>query len=89
PEAELARELAALAGGASVLAERASALAAAGNFRLACHLAELAAQAAPDDAGVHAARAEVFNARTATELSVMSRGIYSWAASESESKSAS
>ncbi|MEY2566088.1 MAG: hypothetical protein QOE35_617 [Actinomycetota bacterium] len=89
PEGELAAELAELAGGASVLAERASALAAAGNFRLACHLAELAAQAAPDDAGVHAARAEVFKARTATELSVMSRGIYSWAASESESKSTS
>jgi alkyl sulfatase BDS1-like metallo-beta-lactamase superfamily hydrolase len=86
PESELASELAELAGGASVLAERASALAAAGNLRLACHLAELAAQAAPDDAGVHAVRAEVFKARTASELSVMSRGIYSWAASESEAR---
>jgi alkyl sulfatase BDS1-like metallo-beta-lactamase superfamily hydrolase len=89
PEAELARELAELAGGASVLAERASALAAAGNLRLAGHLAELAAQAAPDDAGVHAVRAEVFGARTAAELSVMSKGIFGWAQSESESKSTS
>jgi alkyl sulfatase BDS1-like metallo-beta-lactamase superfamily hydrolase len=91
PDADLARELAALAGGASVLAERAATLAAAGDaagLRLACHLAELAAQAAPDDAGIHAARAEVYNTRTASELSVMSRGIYSWAAAESETASA-
>ena len=39
---------------------------AAGDLRLAGHLAELAAQAAPDDAGVHAARAEVFGARAPT-----------------------
>ena len=37
-------------------------LAAAGDLRLAGHLAELAAQAAPDDKGVHAVRAEVFGA---------------------------
>jgi alkyl sulfatase BDS1-like metallo-beta-lactamase superfamily hydrolase len=86
PDADLAAEIAALAGGAAKLAARAQELAAAGDeasLRLACHLAELAAQAAPDDAGVHAARAEVFTARTAAELSVMSRGVYSWAAKES------
>ena len=44
------------------LAERASELAAAGDLRLAGHLAELAAQAAPDDPGVHQVRAEVFGA---------------------------
>ena len=47
------------------LAERAREVAAAGDLRLAGHLAELAAQAAPDDKGVHAARAEVFGARGA------------------------
>jgi alkyl sulfatase BDS1-like metallo-beta-lactamase superfamily hydrolase len=86
PDAALAGEIAALAGGAAKLAARAQELAAAGDeasLRLACHLAELAAQAAPDDTGVHAARAEVFAARTAAELSVMSRGVYSWAAKES------
>jgi alkyl sulfatase BDS1-like metallo-beta-lactamase superfamily hydrolase len=90
PDADLAAEVAALAGGAVRLAARAQELAAAGDeagLRLACHLAELAAQAAPDDAGVHAARAEVFKARTAAELSVMSRGIYSWAAKESSERS--
>ena len=65
PAAALAAELAALAGGAHRLADRARELAAAGDLRLAGHLAELAAQAAPDDKGVHAVRAEVFGARAA------------------------
>jgi alkyl sulfatase BDS1-like metallo-beta-lactamase superfamily hydrolase len=82
-DAALARELADLAGGASRLAERARELAAAGDMRLAGHLAELAAQAAPDDKGVHAARAEVFGARANEESSTMSKGIFSWAEHES------
>jgi len=86
-EAELASELAALAGGASKLADRASALAAAGSLRLAGHLAELAALAAPDDPGVHATRAEVFAQRAGTELSTMSKGVFSWAAEESKARS--
>jgi alkyl sulfatase BDS1-like metallo-beta-lactamase superfamily hydrolase len=86
PESALAHELAALAGGADALATRALALAEAGDFRLACDLVELAAHAAPDDAGVHGIRAEVYERRAAAELSVMSRGIYSWAASESRNK---
>jgi alkyl sulfatase BDS1-like metallo-beta-lactamase superfamily hydrolase len=87
PAAELARELADLAGGASKLAERARELAAAGDMRLAGHLAELAAQAAPADKGVHAVRAEVFGARAREEASTMSKGIFSWA--EHESREAS
>ncbi|HYL52330.1 MAG TPA: alkyl sulfatase dimerization domain-containing protein, partial [Acidimicrobiia bacterium] len=83
PDAALARELADLAGGATRLAERARALAAAGDLRLAGHLAELAAQAAPGDKGVHAARAEVFGARAKEEASTMSKGIFSWAEHES------
>ena len=88
PEAALAAELAALAGGAARLADRARALADAGELRLAGHLAELAALAAPDDAGVHAARAEVFERRVAAEASVMSKGIFAWAASESRRQGA-
>jgi len=83
PDAALARELADLAGGATRLAERARALAAAGDLRLAGHLAELAAQAAPGDKVVHAARAEVFGARAKEEASTMSKGIFSWAEHES------
>jgi alkyl sulfatase BDS1-like metallo-beta-lactamase superfamily hydrolase len=85
-EAELAGELAALAGGAGRLAERAGELAATGDLRLAGHLAELAALAAPDDAGVHRVRAEVFGKRAADERSTMSKGIFSWAADESQDK---
>ena len=88
PEAELARELAQLAGGAARLADRAHELAMSSNepgaLRLAGHLAELAAQAAPDDAGVQRVRAEVFGRRAAEELSTMSKGVFSWAADESQ-----
>lgn len=83
PEAELARELAALAGGPSVLADRAAALSEAGDHRLAGHLAELAALAAPSDTGVHAVRAAVFGARARRERSVMSQGVFRWAEHES------
>lgn len=83
PDAVLARELADLAGGASVLADRAAALSADGEHRLAGHLAELAASAAPDDPGVHAVRARVFGARARVERSVMSQGVFRWAEHES------
>jgi alkyl sulfatase BDS1-like metallo-beta-lactamase superfamily hydrolase len=86
PEADMALEIASLAGGAAVLAQRAVELADAGDFRLAGHLAELAALAAPTDKDVHAKRADVFTRRAASELSLMSKGIFSWAASESEDK---
>ncbi|MFZ0171570.1 MAG: alkyl sulfatase dimerization domain-containing protein [Acidimicrobiales bacterium] len=83
---ELATELAGLAGGAARLAERAEALLASGSgsdLRLAGHLAELAALAAPTDAGIHRVRAEVFAARAAIETSTMAKGIFGWAAAES------
>lgn len=88
PEAALAVEVAALAGGVARLAERARALAGGddADLRLAGHLAELAALAAPDDALVHAARAEVFAARARAERSTMSKGVFRWAARESEAK---
>ncbi len=63
PDAQLAGELAALAGGAARLAERATELAAQGDLRLAGHLAELATQAAPDDPALHRVRADVFGQR--------------------------
>src|SRR5207253_7131590 len=87
PAAVLAGELASLAGGASRLAERAREVAAAGDLRLAGHLAELAARAAPTDKGVHAVRAEVLGARAREEASTMSKGIYSWAAHGCEAAS--
>ena len=83
PEAELATELAELAGGAERLAERATELAADGRLRLAGHLAELAARAAPELAEAQRARAEVNEQRAQSESSTMARAIFTWAASES------
>jgi alkyl sulfatase BDS1-like metallo-beta-lactamase superfamily hydrolase len=86
PDAVLAAEVAALAGGAGRLAERAQEVAAAGDLRLAGHLAEMAALAAPGDVGVHAVRAEVFGRRAAEERSTMSKGVFAWAERESREK---
>ncbi len=82
----LAAELASLAGGVVALMKRAKALVAAGELRLACHLAELAVQADPDNREAHGVRAEVYGARRKNELSLMSRGIYGWAENESAAK---
>jgi alkyl sulfatase BDS1-like metallo-beta-lactamase superfamily hydrolase len=82
----LAEELAGLAGGADVLARRAVELSASGaddDLRLAGHLAEYAALAAPDSAAAHRARAEVFARRRDAEPSLMAKGVFSWAEAES------
>ena len=84
-DADIAAEVAALAGGAGRLADRARELAAT-DVRLACHLVEWAVQAAPDDRDVHAARAEVYRLRRSGELSLMSKGIFGTAAAESEAR---
>jgi alkyl sulfatase BDS1-like metallo-beta-lactamase superfamily hydrolase len=83
PEAALAAELASLAGGAARLAERAGELSADGEHRLACHLVELAAQAAPEDRCVHEVRARVYQSRPNASLSLMAKGIFADAARRS------
>ncbi len=83
PDAVVATELAHLAGGAGVLAERAQAVAADGDVRLAGHLIELAGLAAPDDAGVHRVRAELLQQRARSETSLMAKAIYGAAARDS------
>src|SRR2546428_12785084 len=80
PAAALAIELADLAGGAGRLAARAEHLAERGDLALACHLAELAAQAAPADDAVATVRASVYARRAERETSLMARGLYRWAA---------
>jgi alkyl sulfatase BDS1-like metallo-beta-lactamase superfamily hydrolase len=85
-DATLANEVAALAGGAARLAARAREVAAEGDLRLAGHLAEWAAAAAPDDPDAQRARAEVFEARVEAEASTMSKGIFGAAARESREK---
>lgn len=82
PERALAEEIAGLAGGPTKLADRAEALAAAGELALACHLIEMAAQAAPGDAAIWRLRADVYRRRSASERSLMAKGIFAAAASE-------
>jgi alkyl sulfatase BDS1-like metallo-beta-lactamase superfamily hydrolase len=89
PDVALATEVAALAGGADALADRAAALAETGvegDLRLAGHLAEMAAQAAPDSIAVHRVRADVNERRAKAERSTMAKGVYRWAAAESRTK---
>jgi alkyl sulfatase BDS1-like metallo-beta-lactamase superfamily hydrolase len=81
---EVGAEIAHLAGGADVLIARAVELAEAGDLRLACHLADFAGWAAPDDPDVHEARARVYELRRKAEPSLMSKGIFRSASRESE-----
>jgi alkyl sulfatase BDS1-like metallo-beta-lactamase superfamily hydrolase len=95
PERALAGELAALAGGPGVLADRALELLAHADdatttdadgdqaLRLAGHLAEHAWLANPGDRAVQSARQRVFAARAERATSTMARGVFNWAAKES------
>ena len=84
PDEVLAVELASLSGGADVLMRRAVELAASGDLRLACHLADFAGWAAPDDPEIHHMRADVYEARRKSEASLMSKGIFKGASRDSE-----
>jgi alkyl sulfatase BDS1-like metallo-beta-lactamase superfamily hydrolase len=84
PDAEVGAAVAELAGGADVVIRRAQVAAGAGDLRLACHLADFAGWAAPQDPVIHGARAEIYRQRRAAEPSLMSKGIYQAAARESE-----
>jgi len=85
-ESTLAAEIASLAGGAEKLATRARELADGGDYRTACHLAQLAVQAEPDSKPSHAARAEIFAGRRKHETSLMAKGIFKTAADESKAR---
>lgn len=82
-EAAVAAEVATLAGGADVLARRATEVAEAGDLRLACQLVEWAATAAGDDPAVHEVRARVYEQRRMAETSLMAKGIFAGAVRES------
>lgn len=83
PDAALATEIAALAGGAVRLAARATEVLAE-DPRLASHLADLAAWAAPVDTSVHGIRADVYAQRRRVESSLMAKGIFAGAMRESK-----
>lgn len=75
PMRQQAAFIADLAGGPAQLAERAESLA-GDDPVLACHVAEWALLAGPDDADARRIAALVFEQRASTELSSMARGIY-------------
>lgn len=79
-ETDLAKEIASLVGGIDPLAKRAEALAAEGRLDLACHLAEWAVQASPENKNAQGVRATIFKARAKAETSLMAKGIYRAAA---------
>ena len=80
PRAEQAREWVTLAGGLEPVLERAAALLAEGNLRLACHLIEFAVIAEPASTAAHELRREIYTARSRTQTSTMGRNILNHAA---------
>ena len=85
-QAALAAEVVTLAGGPAVVIARARALAGTGDLRTACELVEMAAQAAPDDRAVHAARVDIYAQRRLDASSLMAKGIFEAAVRESADK---
>ena len=83
PEAAVAREIVALAGGAPALVARAEALAEQGDLALAAHLVELAWQALPSDPEVRRVRSRIYAARADAEVSLMATSIFRATADES------
>lgn len=85
--ADLAAEVARIAGGADRLAARAADLAREGQTRLAVQLAEFAACAAPEDAGVQAIRAAVLQRCIDAETSLMGKAFLSVYRRDAEQRS--
>jgi alkyl sulfatase BDS1-like metallo-beta-lactamase superfamily hydrolase len=80
PRSEQAREWVTLAGGLARVLDRAAALAADGNLRLACHLVEFAVLAEPGAAAAHELRRTIYEARSREQTSSMARNILNHAA---------
>ena len=83
PEAEQAAEIVRLAGGLQPLLSRTRELVDEGDLRLACHLIEWAAKAAPEDRALHELRSEVYGRRVDDETATMTKGVFRWAMTES------
>lgn len=83
PRTAQATEWVTLAGGVGAVCDRIAALLKEGDARLACHLAEFAVLAAPDDARVHELRAAAYDAHAGTQTSSMARNILAHAATSS------
>ncbi len=84
PRAQQAAEWVQLAGGVDAVLSRADDVLAAGDARLACHLVEFAALAAPGNADVWSVRAKVYAAHSAQHTSSMARNLLRHASIASE-----
>ena len=84
PDAQLATVLAELAGGVDEVVRRAERAAGDNDLRLACHLADIAGWAAPDDARCTQHAPAIYMQRRTAESSLMSKGIFAAAARESQ-----
>jgi glyoxylase-like metal-dependent hydrolase (beta-lactamase superfamily II) len=80
PRQDVAHEMARLAGGAAALLARAQAVAADGDLRLACHVADYALEAEPADPDVQRAVAALYEQRAAAEPGLMARNLFRSAA---------
>lgn len=77
PRSHQAREWIGLCGGVGRVLERVAALETEGDLRMACHLVEMACLAEPGSRPAFEARARVYAARSAGQVSSMARGIFS------------
>jgi glyoxylase-like metal-dependent hydrolase (beta-lactamase superfamily II) len=84
PRVQQAAEWVGLAGGVDAVLSRAEEVLAGGDARLACHLVEFAALAAPTNADVWSVRARVYAAHSATHTSSMARNLLRHASIASE-----
>jgi glyoxylase-like metal-dependent hydrolase (beta-lactamase superfamily II) len=80
PRSRVADEICALAGGARKLLARAEALVRDGDLRAACHLADYALEAAPQDRELAHRVAEIYERRARSETSLMAINLFSSAA---------
>jgi glyoxylase-like metal-dependent hydrolase (beta-lactamase superfamily II) len=80
PREDVAAAISALAGGASHLLAEAERRAAAGDLKLACHLADYALEAAPEDSAVQAGVASLYDRRAEVETSLMAINLFRSAA---------
>lgn len=86
PQAQQAKEIAALAGGVQRLVARALEMDSAGDFAMASHLIDWAVAAEPDHRGAHEARARIYTNRADQSSATMSFGVFRAAARESAAK---
>jgi len=86
PEKTQADEIVKLAGGPEKLTARAEELSAEGDHRMACHLADWAYLATPEDPSVQESVYRIYTSRAQVETSTMAKGLFQSAAGDAGKK---